>query len=252
MSLAYAFFDVDGTLIRSKSMLAFHDFWYKSWLGFSTNAHQEEYADTTAILRAHHDNQSPRSVINRRFYEFFAGRAVAEVTRCAETWANRALINPTFLIQEVVTELKSHHSQKIEPVLVSGSFIEILAPIAEHLGVPYILATKLLHDGQKYNGRFVPPQTIGIGKALAIQDFIEKHGGDLKNCWAYGDDISDEHMLKLVGHPVAVIGDPLLEAYAHKHGWRCLNLPKESQTLAFSSKKVFPFSETSLHEISVL
>ncbi len=28
--------------------------------------------------------------------------------------------------------------------------------------------------------------------------------------------------------------------------------PKENQTLAFSSKKVFPFNETSLHEILVL
>lgn len=35
MSQAYAFFDVDGTLIRGKSMFAFHDFWYQRWTAVS-------------------------------------------------------------------------------------------------------------------------------------------------------------------------------------------------------------------------
>jgi len=221
---AYAFFDVDGTLIHGKSMFSFHEFWYQSWIGLSSKDHREEYEDVTAILRTLQNSDSPRDVVNRRFYELFAGRDVAEVTLCAQAWAQRELAKPSFLVQEVVVELQSMQDKGIEPVFVSGSFMEVLHPIAQHLGVSHVLATQLLHDGRRYSGRFKPPQTIGAGKAVAVRDFAQEHGAQLQECWAYGDDVSDVDMLEVVGNAVAVIGDCTLESIAKQRGWRCLHI----------------------------
>jgi len=176
----YAFFDVDGTLIHGKSMFGFHDFWYQSWLGLSDRSHHEEYQDATAILRVLQNSDSSREIVNRRFYELFAGRIVDEVTQCAQVWAQRELAKPSFLVQDIVAELQSLRTKGIEPVLVSSSFVEVLRPIAQHLGVSHVLATQLLHDGHRYSGRFKYPQTIGTGKAIAICDFVKEHDAQLK------------------------------------------------------------------------
>jgi len=110
----YAFFDVDGTLIHGKSMFGFHNFWYQSWIGLSNKSHFEEYEDATAILRALQNSGSQREIINRRYYELFAGRDVTEVTHCAQAWAQRELAKPSFLIQEIVVELESLRTKGIE------------------------------------------------------------------------------------------------------------------------------------------
>jgi len=228
VNTAYAFFDVDGTLIHGKSMFGFHDFWYQSWIGFSTKSYFEEYEDATAILRILQNSDSPRDVVNRRFYEMFAGRDVAEVTRCAQAWSQRELAKPSFLIHEIVVELESLRAKGIEPVFVSGSFMEVLRPIAQHSNVSHILATQLLHDGKRYSGRFKSPQTIGTGKAIAVRDFARERGVQLQECWAYGDDVSDVDMLETVGNAVAVIGDSELEAIAKQRSWQCRHISNPS------------------------
>jgi HAD superfamily hydrolase (TIGR01490 family) len=220
MKVSYAFFDVDGTLLRGKSMFEFHDFWYQRWLGTSDPHRREEYEDASAVLRTHCENTNSRRVINLRYYELFAGRQVDEVQRCAQAWASGKIADPTSWVKHVVAEMQSLRDRGIQPVLVSGSFVEALQPIAQHLGVHHILATRLLHDGVRYCGRIKPPPTIGPGKADAIRQFAIEQAVDLESCWAYGDDISDLDMLEAVGNPVAVVGDPLLQRAANERAWR--------------------------------
>ena len=224
MKNSYAFFDVDGTLLRLKSMFSFHHFWYRQWQGVNGNARSEEYEDVTAILRSLNDSGTSRELINRRFYEFFSGRSVEQVNQCASAWARGILANPDNFVDEVISELNALCAKGVQPVFVSGSFVEVLAPVANHLNVSHILATRLLHDGGKYTGRLQPPQTIGLGKALAINEFLAQHSASPEDCWAFGDDLSDVPMLQTVGHPVAVIGDSALAATAMEQGWRCLHI----------------------------
>jgi HAD superfamily hydrolase (TIGR01490 family) len=223
----YAFFDVDGTLLRIKSMFSFHDFWYRHWTAPSDVTFIEEHQDVSAILRVLADSDTPRELINRRYYEFFSGRSVDEVGRCALAWARHVIADPGLFISEVTEELESLRAEGVEPVFVSGSFVEILRPIAECLGVEHLLATRLLQVGGRYTGRFEAPQTIGQGKAMAINAFLAERDGKAADCWAFGDDLSDLSMLDTVGHPVAVIGDPALETIARKHGWRSVHLNRE-------------------------
>ncbi len=231
MSNAYAFFDVDGTLLRLKSMFSFHDFWYQRWTGLSGSARVEEYEDVTAILRALVESGEPRELINRRYYEYFSGRSVDEVSRCAQAWARTVVSDPRLFVTEVTDELDALRAKGVEPVFVSGSFIEVLTPIAEHLNVAHVLATRLLHDGKTYTGRFQAPQTIGDGKVLAIAEFLAERSFSPSDCWAFGDDISDVPMLESVGHPVTVIGDSALSSTARSRGWKCLHISASDDQL---------------------
>ncbi|MFG6448328.1 HAD family hydrolase [Roseateles sp. BYS180W] len=224
MTNSYAFFDVDGTLLRLKSMFSFHDFWYQRWIGLDSDARVEEYEDVTAIMRALVESGEQRELINRRYYEFFSGRSVEEVERCAQAWARTVVADPRIFVTDVIDELEALRAKGVEPVFVSGSFIEVLSPIADHLGVSHMLATRLLHDGKTYTGRFRAPQTIGEGKALAISEFLAERSTLPTDCWAFGDDISDVPMLEAVGRPVAVIGDSALSSTARARGWKCLHI----------------------------
>jgi len=51
---------------------------------------------------------------------------------------------------------------------------------------------------------------------------------DLSASYAYGDSITDQNMLSLVGNPVAVYPDTKLHALAKEKKWRVLGMPKES------------------------
>ena len=70
-----------------------------------------------------------------------------------------------------------------------------------------------------FTGNILPPQTIGSGKADAINEFLQRMQSDSNDCFAYGDDISDVPMLESVGHPIAVDGGRRLTEYAKTMGW---------------------------------
>ena len=49
--------------------------------------------------------------------------------------------------------------------------------------------------------------------------FLAQHEVTGTECAAMGDDGSDIPMLESVGHPIAVVGDPVLNAEATRRGW---------------------------------
>lgn len=220
---AYAFFDVDGTLIRIKSMFSFHDYWYRHWLPLIGTPADHEGEDVSAILRTLERNGTPREFINRRYYEFFAGRNVAQIAQCAIAWFEHVRHTPALFIEESVNELERLRKQGIEPVLVSGSFMEVLSPIANVLGVEHIMGTRLVANGTRYTGKILSPQTIGSGKAQAVTQFLSAHGSDATECWAFGDDVSDLPMLQCVGNGVAIGGNTEMETLATLHGLRIIS-----------------------------
>jgi phosphoserine phosphatase len=72
-------------------------------------------------------------------------------------------------------------------------------------------------------GEIDNPQTIGQGKAEAIASFLQQENGIARNCFGYGDDISDLPMLEAVGNAVAIGDDSELIALASVRGWKRLS-----------------------------
>jgi HAD superfamily hydrolase (TIGR01490 family) len=211
----YAFFDVDQTLISIKSMFSFQDFWFAAT---GDDEGREAFWQEMTGLRA---AKASRETLNRRYYAHFAGRSVDAVADLANAWFNRLAVTTEGLFHPpVVAALFRHQEHNQDPVLVSGSFPALLSPIAARLGVHHILATSMEVSNGLYTGGILPPQTIGQGKALAIERFLDRAGSPAAGCYAYGDDISDLPMLNAVGCPVVVRGDSVeLEALAARRGW---------------------------------
>lgn len=211
----YAFFDVDGTLISVKSTLSFQDYWLRTECDRTT---AQEFYDQFADLRA---QGAPREVLNRIFYGHFKGRPVDKVRQRAQEWF-AANDNRSFWLYSVIGHLEELRRHGYEPVFISGSFQAALAPIAERLGVEHVLAADLEEESGLYTGVLRAPQTIGDGKAVAMNAFMKRMKVNPRYCHACGDDLSDLPMLEAVESKAVVAGDPRLEAIARQRGWPIL------------------------------
>jgi hypothetical protein len=82
--------------------------------------------------------------------------------------------------------------------LVSSSGEEIVRPIADHLGIPDVIATRARIDEQgRYDGT-LEFYAYAANKATAIRQVAEARGYDLDRCYAYSDSITDLPMLTVV------------------------------------------------------
>jgi HAD superfamily hydrolase (TIGR01490 family) len=217
-----AFFDVDNTLIDLKSMFAFQAYYWRQRPppGRSGDDSYRRFVDDLLA----HPQRDDRQVLNRLFYESFAGRDCEDLSTLCEAWFAELLRErgDTLWIAPALALARRLGSEGHWLVAVSGSSEEILAPLLRHLGFDHCLATRLERQGGRYTGRIRPPQMIGPGKTQAVRDFIAIHGLDATDCAACGDHASDAGMLQSVGHAYVVPGDPLLEKLASLHGWRLL------------------------------
>jgi HAD superfamily hydrolase (TIGR01490 family) len=217
-----AFFDVDETVVRFKTMFAFQDY-YLNHGGFMHKLlgpwrARNFHAQMAGYLRAGRN----REFINAAYYEGFRGRDPALVRRLALDWYNELLArgeSPFF--PSVLKILRKHQAEGTEVALVSGSSVDILAPFAEALGATYLLATNLEVVGGRYTGHIIPPQTIGAGKVAAVRTLLRREGVDRNHCFAYGDHHSDLPMLEEVAFPTIVSRDPAMIAVARERGWNC-------------------------------
>jgi HAD superfamily hydrolase (TIGR01490 family) len=220
MARRFAFFDVDETLISLKSMFDFLPRWS------AQRGASQQTQELTATLERARASGTSREELNRLYYRGFRGASLAELTAAGRRWFEERFERgePPYH-REVVARLIQHRVDGIEPVLVSGSMPPLLQPIAEQLGVPHCLCTQLRCDERGVlTGEIGAPQTIGAGKATALRAFLAHHGAEARDCFAYGDDVSDAPMLEAVGAAVAVGASPALIALAQQRGWARLPL----------------------------
>ncbi|RJE76077.1 hypothetical protein BGP78_13770 [Pseudoalteromonas sp. MSK9-3] len=215
---SYAFFDVDNTLINIKSMFSFLEFYEK----YSDIQHQIKKSEKAHFLELAKNN-SNRNLTNKAYYQLFKGVPATHFYQCAQLWS-ADLINTldSLLLESTVQQLNEHKKSGVGIVFVSGSFPELLEPIIKKLGADACLATQIVQENGVITGEIKPPQTIGDGKALAVQAFLKSHKVSAEQCYAYGDDISDAPMLHAVGSATIIIGNEHLEAEAKKHQWKIL------------------------------
>lgn len=241
----YAFFDVDGTLIRTKSMFGFQQYYYLASTPGPAALGRLRYRLFARRLEGYADRGAQREIINRAYYRSYRNRRPAQVRRHAESWFARLKdVTDALYVEPVLEALRRHQDEGVEPVLVSGSSVEILSPLARDLGVEHVLATRLETRGERYTGEILPPQMIGDGKQLALSHFLAESGVPTQECFAYGDHASDLPMLEAVGNPRVVAeglgGDPALQRTAEERGWQVLasqrDLPSSEENTMYKEK----------------
>lgn len=213
----FAFFDVDDTLIAVKSMFSFQEFWYCHY------GCKEEQSAFEQDMQARYHKDACWKQLNKLYYQYYQGRSVEQVECAAREWFSELERKTDNLFyQPIVEKLRQHQRNGVIVVFVSGSCIPLMMPVASRLDVQEMLVTNLEVENGCYTGCIIPPQTIGSGKAEAINLFLASHNANAGACYAYGDDISDVPMLEAVGNAYAVEGGRGLEQYALKKGWPVL------------------------------
>lgn len=214
-----AFFDLDKTVLTRSSVLAFGREMHRDGLLGTVTLLRGLYAQMVYALSG--ADQERMEQMRSALLDLVKGWELDRVKRIVrETLED--VIDP-LVYGEALELLDRHRAAGRDLWLVSSSGQEIVRPIAEHLDVPDVIASRSRIDD---DGRFTGEldfYSYGPHKATAIRQVAEVRGYDLSRCYAYSDSITDLPMLQTVGHPVAVNPDRQLRASAQMRGWKIVD-----------------------------
>jgi phosphoserine phosphatase len=162
-----------------------------------------------------------RGDINAFYYRQFKGVGVNELMQAGIGWFNLRLEQGSLFKQSTIECLKELQGKGVSPVLVSGSMLPLLNPIAKWLGVKYILCTELVSVAGSLTGELTA-SAIGSAKRDRILAFLAENKVQADQCYAFGDHISDLPMLETVAWPTAVDPCAQLASVATSRGWPIL------------------------------
>src|SRR3546814_3641423 len=135
-------------------------------------------------------------------------------------WSSDVCSSDLIVYSEAVDRIRAHQEWGHKVFIVSASPEEVVAPIAQLLGVDEAVATRAeLVDHGCYSGR-TERYVYAEEKVVAMREVAERDGIDLDHSWAYSDSATDIPMLSAVGHPVAVNPDRELARAARDRGWQ--------------------------------
>jgi phosphoserine phosphatase len=103
------------------------------------------------------------------------------------------------------------------PAVVSGGFIEVLAPLMAELKVEHLAANRLEIVDEKLSGRLVGEIVDRAGKANALRRFADEVGVPLEQTVAVGDGANDIDMLSAAGLGIAFNAKPVVQEHADTH-----------------------------------
>ena len=210
-----AFFDVDGTLLKSTIVHCY--IWMRSlqmpfflkhlWLiGFLPKVVYYLILDSISRTR-----------FNEVFYRNYRGLEVAEM-KALSMEMFEAYIRPK-IFSEAVSQIQEHQRQGTAIVLVTGSLDFVVQPIADYLAVDAVLAPQLREQDGQFTGELTTAPLIGEAKAEAMRSYADQHEVSLEESYAYGDSQSDLPMLECVGNPIVVNPGKSFRQKALKSGW---------------------------------
>jgi HAD superfamily hydrolase (TIGR01490 family) len=209
-----AFFDLDKTVIAKASMVA-----------FSGPLHRAGLISRRMLLRAAwaqliyaQFGASPAKLAKMRdsVLRLTRGWEQAEITDIVRTTLVE-VIEP-IVFDEALELIRAHQAAGRKVFIVSASPEEIVAPLAQYLGVDEALATRAELEDGRYTGH-TEIYCYGPGKVELIERVAARDGIDLARSYAYSDSVSDLPMLEAVGHPIVVNPDRDLLRAAKRHDW---------------------------------
>jgi phosphoserine phosphatase len=115
------------------------------------------------------------------------------------------------------------------PAVVSGGFIEVLAPLLAELNVHYVAANHLEVVDGRLTGNVSGPIIDRAGKARALRQFANEAGVPLEQTVAVGDGANDIDMLSLAGLGIAFNA----KAVVQEHADTALSVPYLDAVLYF-------------------
>ena len=109
--------------------------------------------------------------------------------------------------EELVSTL---HAKGHSVALVSGGFIDIIAPMIQNLSIKYYKANKLEIVDGVLTGGLIGPIIDRSAKAVALKEFARTSGVAIKNTVAIGDGANDLDMMDAAGLSIAFNAKPVV------------------------------------------
>jgi HAD superfamily hydrolase (TIGR01490 family) len=148
-------------------------------------------------------------------------------SRAGFEWVVHKYLLPTQR-PEVIARLRDHQAQGHTVVLISAMLLPALELLGKHFSVAGVIGTQVIVQAGRYTGRIIPPVITGHDKGRCTREFFSSHGMDVdwNASYAYADSITDQGLLSLVGHPIAVYPDVKLYAMGQSKNWEIIGSPK--------------------------
>lgn len=218
-----AFYDVDGTLIRTNIVHAFA--WYASHQPTLLGSLRQSVSTALSVPLFLAADKISRKAFNAMFYRWYAGQPEDRLVTLAEELFED-VIRPSIFPKApgLIAEARRAGAR---PVIISGGLDFTVRPLARHLDIPDedVLANRLEFDHRGVcTGKLIPPFIAGASKAQLMRDYAARHGVDLARSYAYSDSFSDYPMLAAVGKPAVVNPDLRLRGVARSYDWPVLDL----------------------------
>jgi HAD superfamily hydrolase (TIGR01490 family) len=213
-----AFFDVDGTLVRTNIVHAFA--FYAMNQGSILGTAWQTVRTVASIPMFIATDRLDRKLFNELFYRYYAGQSEDRLETLAEELFEDVLRPAVYPGAARLVEEARRAGCRI--VFVTGALDFTVRRLAAHLGADDLIANRMRFVQGIATGQVVPPIIEGAHKALAIRDYCVREGVALERSFAYSDSFSDYPMLAVVGHPAAVNPDPRLARVARAYEWPIL------------------------------
>jgi len=102
------------------------------------------------------------------------------------------------------------HTKGHSVALVSGGFIDIIAPMIHALSIKYYKANKLEIVDGVLTGGLIGPIIDRSAKAIALKEFADACGVEIDNTVAIGDGANDLDMMAAAGLSIAFNAKPVV------------------------------------------
>ncbi|GEJ57854.1 HAD family hydrolase [Anaeromyxobacter diazotrophicus] len=219
-----AFFDVDGTLVRTNIVHAFAYYALNQGSIFGTALRTARTLAGAPLYWAL--DKLDRKAFNELFYQSYRGLSQDRLEELAAELFEAVLLPA--IHPGTPRLLAEARRAGCRLVLVTGALDFTVRDLARHLGADDVIANRMHYVEGVATGRVVPPIVEGAHKAVAVRDYCLREGLALDRSHAYSDSFSDYPMLTVVGHPAAVNPDLRLRQVARAYAWPILDTTRAS------------------------
>ncbi|HVZ86780.1 MAG TPA: HAD-IB family hydrolase [Polyangia bacterium] len=217
---AAAFYDLDGTLVRTNLVHAFA-FAARNQQGILKSV-TKTVATLVSVPFFVTTDFFNRRLFNDIFFVRYKGESEDRLRSLSEDLFDKVLRKS---IYPGAYELIDKSRQLgLRQVLVTGALDLTVGPLARHLKIDDYVTNRLEFVDGYATGRLLPPVMAAATKASWMRTYAEKEKLNLSDCYAYSDSMSDLPMLSVVGHPTAANPDIRLRNTALQHDWPILDL----------------------------
>jgi HAD superfamily hydrolase (TIGR01490 family) len=217
---AAAFYDLDGTLVRTNLVHAFA-FTARNQQGIlkSIVKTATTMASVPMFLAADFWN---RRLFNDLFFVRYRGESEDRLRSMSQELFDTVLKPSIF--PGAYELIDKSRQLGLRQVIVTGALDLTVQPLARHLKIDDYVTNRLEFVDGYATGRLLPPIMAAATKASWMRIYAEKENLNLSDCYGYSDSLSDLPMLSVVGHPTAVNPDIRLRSTALQHDWPVLDL----------------------------